>query len=141
MFVIEAANERSAYYIVETDQGYRWVSGDEGRLWAKRFPTQAAAGLVMLKNNGTRGISARVVSAPTARRRSRSRARTGFILRTDGHVAYYLIEEEGVYRWRHGRPAYERAVRFATREAAQAVIDSGYKGAGAGEAKIVATQD
>jgi hypothetical protein len=60
-----------------------------------------------------------------------------YIIQTDGTRIYYLCQEGDKYRWRHGRPAFEKAVRFdSAEEAAAAIREHNLLGAGAGFARV-----
>ena len=143
MFVIECVGTTKTYYLVEGENNrFRWASGDGGQQQAKRFRTQAAAATEMTKHRGAGGGTPRIVPAPRAPRRPAGDAGTGkFIVLARGTRVFYLLREGGSYRWRHGEPSRLKALRFETREAAQAVIDGGQGGAGGANAEVVEAQD
>ncbi len=67
-----------------------------------------------------------------------------FAIRAAGpHRTCWLkyVAQEGRYRWHFGVPGRELAARFATKEEAQAVIESGYFGAAAASSEVVELEE
>jgi hypothetical protein len=139
-YIVQAVREARTFSYVknETKRGHRWVEGDEGLRAAQRFPTQEVAGEVILVHRVHAGVPTRIVVDPLTPAPQRPPRKHGFLVESVGlRRTYYVVLQEGVYRWAQGQTGKARAFRFSSAEAAGTAILNGFSGVGGGRSRVI----